>query len=427
MKSLLIKNAFVVDPRQQTCSRRDIFVHEGKFADEKQIGKKDQVEVLSLEGKYLLPGLIDLRCHAKNVLGGSEENIKSVSETAAQSGFTSLLLMPDISPIADNPGAIRYINECAEKYAVVKIKPAGALTNRLEGQALAPLGSLREAGVSAVTDCPLSAQNNQIFIKGVEYASMFNLPVIEFPRDHSLSSDGNAHDSVVSLAMGLGGYPRMAEELFVQRSITASKNLHAHIHLSSISSKGSVELIEDAKNKGINVTADTTPHHLCLTDESIRGYNTHFKTLPPLREEEDRKALIKGLAKGTIDSICTAHQPHQDHLKNAEYDISPAGVTSLDTCLFACLSLLGEEIPNLPLKISEWLSYNPAQILNSESGTIDIGSPADFIIIDLETDWIYQASESPSMSSNNPFSGQRFNSVVEMTFVDGKLAFQKGP
>ena len=193
--------------------------------------------------------------------------------------------MPDISPYADNPGAIRYIKECAERDTCINFLIAGSLTNQSKGKSLSPIGSLKAAGITAISDCPSSTQNNEIFVKGVEYASMFDLPVIEFPREMSLSKNGSAHDGVIGLAMGLESYPRMAEELFVQRAITVAKNLNASIHLSSISSKGSVELIREAKNKEIRITADVTPHHLCLTDFCTKEYDANFKTHPPLRKK----------------------------------------------------------------------------------------------------------------------------------------------
>ena len=329
--------------------------------------------------------------------------------------------MPDISPVFDSPGAIRYAKECAEKNSYVNVKFAGALSDKLLGKDLAPIGSLRDAGVCVITDCPKSTQNNEIFVKGVEYASMFGLPVIEFPREESLSKNGNAHDSAVSLSMGLGGYPRMAEEIFVQRAITVSKNLDAHIHLSSISSKGSVELISDAKDRGINITADTTPHHLILTDQKISGYDTNFKTHPPLREQLDREALKSGLMDGTIDAICSAHEPFQQHHKNAEYDKAPAGVTSLETCLCALIDEFKEIQEVSSFKLAEWLSYNPAKIINSDRGTLEDGCKADFIILNLDKEWVYNNIESQSLSGNNPFQNQKFSSFVENTYVNGRL------
>lgn len=425
MKNLYLKNAHVIDPASKTDGVKDLWVEDSKFVHTKAEKIDIEYEILDLTGKTILPGLVDLRCHVRNAVGGNQENIRSVSQAACAGGFTTLLVMPNISPFADNPGSIRYINECASKNAAVNFYLAGALTDNMEGRSLSPIGSLKESGVLAITDSPLSTQNNEIFVKGVEYASMFDLPVIDLPRELSLSKNGSAHDSVVALSMGLGGYPRMAEEIFVQRSITVSKYLDAHIHLSSISSKGSVELINDAKNKGIKITADTTPHHLCLTDEKIRGYHTYFKTHPPLREEEDRESLVSALLDGTIDNICTGHEPHQDHLKKTEYDLAPAGVTSLDTCFSAIYTQLFGKVENLPYKLAEWLSYNPSKIIKSNNTNIQLGSSADFIVIDLNKEWIYSAPNSLSLSSNNPFDGCKLRSMIERTYVEGELVYKK--
>lgn len=424
MKNLFLKNGHVVDPANKINEVKDIWIEDSKFKHEKHTDDLDEYETIDLSGKYILPGLVDLRCHVRNVTGGGEENIKSISKVASSGGYTTLLVMPNISPYADTPSAIRYIRECAEKNVTTNILLAGALTKKLEGGSLSPIGSLKDSGVSVITDCPYSTQNNEIFVKGIEYAAMFDLPVFEFPREYSLSKEGNAHDGSVALSMGLGGFPSMAEEIFVQRAITVSKHLDAHIHLSSISSRGSVELIREAKEKEILITADTTPAHLNFTDERIKNYRTNFKTHPPLREEEDRKALLDGLIEGTIDCICSAHEPHQEHLKHSEFDQAPAGVTSLDTCLTAVYEAFSERADNIPYKLAEWLSFNPAKIIKSNKGSLSAGISADFTVLDFNKSFQYDVSKSLSLSSNNPFDGHLFAACVEKTFIAGNLVYE---
>ncbi len=425
MNNLHLKNGHIVDPANNINEVKDLWIQGSRFVDKNEIEKSSCLEVIDLEGKMVLPGFIDLRCHPRNVTGGSTENICSISKTAAQGGYTSILGMPNISPFIDNPGDARYATECAERDAVIKFYLAGALTEKSEGNKLSPIGSLKESGIKAVTDCPYSTQNNEIFVKGVEYAAMFNLPVIDFPRELSLSKHGTAHDSKIALSMGLGGYPRMAEEIFVQRSITVSKNLEVPIHLSSISSRGSVELIHDAKSKGVFITADTTPHHIFFDDRMITDYDANFKTHPPLREESDQKALLSGLREGTIDAICTAHEPHQDYLKQAEYDIAPAGVTSLDTCFSAIFTRFSEELNDLAFECAKWLSFNPSKILKIEGGNLASGMCADFVVINPKEKKIYTEKDTCSLASNNPFYGKKLISVIEKTFVDGKVVFDK--
>ena len=424
MNILHLKNGHVVDPSNETSEVKDLWVQGSKFIKEEEIKGQTPFEVLDLYGKLILPGFIDLRCHPRNVTRGSTENISSITKTAAQGGYTSILAMPDISPNIDNPGDARYARECAERDAVINFHLAGALTEKSNGKKLSPIGSLKESGVVAITDCPKSTQNNEIFVKGVEYAAMFNLPVIDFPRELSLSKYGTAHDSSVALAMGLGGYPRMAEELFVQRSITVSRNLGVPIHLSSISSKGSVELIYEAKSKGINVTADTTPHHLFFTDTRIKDYNTNFKTHPPLREQCDQEAITKGLEEGTIDAICTAHEPHQLYLKQAEFDLAPAGVTSLETCFSAVYTRFSENTDDIAMKCAKWLSFNPAKILKIQGGSLAPGHQADFVVVNPQESKVFTERETLSLSTNNPFFEMTLKSIIEKTFVSGKIVYE---
>ena len=423
VNNLHLKNGHVVDPANNINGVRDLWIQGSRFIEKDEVKEGSNLEVIDLTGRMILPGFVDLRCHPRNVTGGSTENICSISKTAAQGGYTSILGMPNISPFIDNPGDARYATECAERDAVVKFHLAGALTEKSEGNKLSPIGSLKESGIIAVTDCPYSTQNNEIFVKGVEYAAMFNLPVIDFPRELSLSKYGTAHDSAIALAMGLGGYPRMAEEMFVQRSITVSRNLDVPIHLSSISSKGSVELIHDAKSKGIRITADTTPHHIFFDDRMIKDYDANFKTHPPLREECDQKALLSGLKEGTIDAICTAHEPHQNYLKQAEYDVAPAGVTSLDTCFSAIFTRFFAETKNIAFECAKWLSYNPAKILKIEGGNLGTGMCADFVVINSNQKMIYTQNNTSSLASNNPFYGKDLRSIIEKTFVNGKVIF----
>ena len=291
MKTICLTGGRIIDPSTESDEKRDLY-----FYDNKIISPKDakNTEFIDVTGKIVFPGLVDLSCHINDLSGGNCENIFSMTRAAAAGGYSTVVLMPNLNPIPDNPATIQFINEQIKKDACINVKLTGCLTKGSNGKALAPLGSLKNAGVVAITDSPTSPQDNQIFCKAVEYASMFDLPVIDLPRDLSLSEEGNAHDGPIALKMGLGGYPRIAEELFVQRAISISRSLKTKVHLSSISSFGSVDLIKDAKNKGVMITADVSPQHLALTESKILNYDTNFKTTPPLREEVDRKFLIDG-------------------------------------------------------------------------------------------------------------------------------------
>ena len=413
----------IVDPANEINKIKDLYFEKNKIISKPPIGSNKKIKKIDVTGKIVMPGLVDLRTHLKNITSGQSENIKSGTRAAAAGGYTTILLMPDILPRADNPGTIQFIQDRILKHACVKVLLCGCLTKDAGGESLAPLGSLKEIGVAAISDCPRTTQNNQIFSKGVEYASMFGLLVIDLPRDISLSRNGSAHDGPMALKMGLGGYPRMAEELYVQRAISISKSVKTKIHLTSISSHGSVEMIRAAKEKGILISADVTPHHLSLNEDCITEFDPNFKMSPPVREEIDRNALVGGLLDGTIDCVSTAHEPFQEHEKNVEYDLSPPGVIGLETALSTCYQNLKECEEFSWLKLISSMSYNAAKILETNSGTLSVGSSADIVIFDSEFKWKYNIKNRLSLAGNTPFENREFRGKVEKTFVDGKLAF----
>ena len=413
----------IVDPANEINEIKDLYFEKNKIISKPPSTSKNKIKKIDVNGKIVLPGLVDLRTHLNNITSGQSENILSGTRAAAAGGYTTILLMPDILPRADNPGTIQFIQDRILKHACVKVLLCGCLTKDAKGESLAPLGSLKEIGVAAISDCPRTTQNNQIFTKGVEYASMFDLLVIDLPRDISLSRNGSAHDGPLALKMGLGGYPRMAEELYVQRAISISKSVKTKIHLTSISSHGSVEMIRAAKEKGILISADVTPHHLSLNEDCITEFNPNFKMSPPIREEIDRNALVEGLLDGTIDCVSTAHEPFQEHEKNMEYDLSPPGVIGLETALSACYQNLKGCKEFSWLKLIDSMSYNAAKILEINSGTLSVGTSADIVIFDPELKWKYNNKNRLSLAANTPFENREFKGKVEKTFVDGKLAF----
>ena len=414
MTDYCLRGARVIDPSQELDEICDLTVANGRVT----FASPDaSVELLDCSGKIIMPGMVDIRGHLQE-----PESLSSASNAAASGGYTTILIMPNSGPPADNPGAVHLMREKASKDTNIEILQCGCLTKASEGEILAPLGSLKEAGVVAVSDCPSSPQNTEIFARGLEYASMFDLPVIEFPRDLAISSSGVAHDGPVALKMGIGGYPRMAEELFVQRAITVCRNLGTKVHLTSISSVGSVELIREAKGKGISVTADATPHHLALTDECLLGYDSNSKTMPPLREELDRKAILGGVQDGTIDCISSAHEPCHKHEKEVEFDLAPAGVTGYETALSVVLGELAKNMDDPFPLITKLMSLNPSRILDVDN-TIAEGRKANLFVFDPNRNWRYQASQGRSAAKNSPYEGFDMKGSVMTTFSNGEKVF----
>lgn len=414
MTDYCLKGARVIDPSQELDEIRDLTVAKGKITF---VPSDKSVELLDCREKIIMPGLVDLRGHLQG-----PESLATASRAAASGGYTTILIMPNGEAPADNPGAVHLMQEKASQNSQIEILQCGCLTKGAKGEALAPLGSLKEAGVVAVSDCPTSPQNTEIFAKGLEYASMFDLPVIEFPRDRAISSRGVAHDGPVALKMGIGGYPRMAEELFVQRAITVCKSLGTSIHLTSISSVGSVELIREAKEKGIGITADSTPHHLALTDECLLGYDANSKTMPPLREDLDRKAIIEGITDGTIDCVSSAHEPCQKHEKEVEFDLAPAGVIGYETALSVVLGELRKKIKDPFPLIARLMSFNPSRILGMKHSIAE-GKVANLFVFDPNKNWTYDVNLGKSAAKNSPYQGIEMNGSVLTTFSNGEKVF----
>ena len=414
MTDCCLKGARLIDPSQNLDEICDLTVANGRITFD---SPDDSIETIDCSGKIIMPGLVDIRGHLRE-----PESLASIGEAAAFGGYTTILLMPNSGSPADNPGTVHLMREKASKVTKIEILQCGCLTKGSEGEVLAPLGSLKEAGVVAVSDCPSSPQNTEIFARGLEYASMFDLPVIEFPRDFTISSRGVAHDGPIALKMGIGGYPRMAEELFVQRAITVCRNLGTRVHLTSISSAGSVELIREAKGKEIPITADSTAHHLTLTDERLLGYDPSAKTMPPLREDLDRKAILEGVKDGTIDCISSAHEPCHEHEKEVEFDLAPAGVIGYETGLPVVFGELAKRMDDPFPLIARIMSLNPARILEVDNSIAE-GRVANLFVFDPNSSWTYKTSQGRSSAKNSPYEGLEMKGSVLVTFANGERVF----
>jgi dihydroorotase len=305
----------------------------------------------------------------------------------------------------------------------VHVYPTGCITVGMKGAQLAPHGSLRKAGVVAITDDGLCVTSNELMRRAVEYAKMFDLPVLDHCQDESLTKDAVMNEGVVSIRLGLRGWPHAAEDIIVARNIILSSYSGAHIHMQHISSAMSVELMRRAKRDGINVTAEATPHHIALTEESLGTYDTNFKMNPPLRTEQDRKAIIAGLKDGTLDCIGTDHAPHAPDEKDREFDYAPNGITGLETALPVCLGVLVRENKFKLSQVIDLLTRRGADVLKLPAGTLASGASADVCLFDPEETWTYEAAKGFSKSRNSPWSGQKMTGRVKATIVAGRLVF----
>lgn len=426
MPSLWIKNARVIDPATKRDAVGDLFVADGKFVASLSAVAKKRAKKIDARGLVACPGLVDIHVHFREPGQTHKETIGTGSRAAAAGGFTTVVMMPNTSPVADNSGTIQLMKDVISRDAVIRVYPTGCITVGMKGQALAPIGSLKRAGVVAITDDGDCVQSNDLMRRAVEYAKMFDLPVMDHCQDHSMTQGAVMNEGVMSTRLGLRGWPNAAEDLIVARNVILSEYTGAHIHLQHISSKFSVDVIRRAKQRGARISAEATPHHIALTDDALATYDTNFKMNPPLRTEEDRRALIAGLRDGTLDIIATDHAPHTDYEKDKEFDYAPNGILGLETALAVTLEVLVRKNKfKLPYVI-DLMTRRPAELMKLAGGTLAAGATADICVFDPEEKWLYDAKRGFSKSINSPWSGQQLTGRVKTTIVGGRVVFDHG-
>ncbi|MSU47435.1 MAG: dihydroorotase [Lacunisphaera sp.] len=425
MSLLWIKNGRVIDPATKRDKTGDIFIASGKFVKSLTAAQKKQAAKLDARGLVVCPGLVDIHVHFREPGQTHKETILTGSQAAAAGGFTTVVCMPNTSPPADNAGTVELINNAA-RHAAVHVYPTGCITTGMKGEQLAPHGSLKKAGVVAITDDGLCVESNELMRRAVEYAKMFDLTVLDHCQDESLTKKAVMNEGTVSTRLGLQGWPHAAEDIIVARNIILSAYSGAHIHMQHISSAMSVELVRRAKKDGINVTAEATPHHIALTEEALGTYDTNFKMNPPLRTEKDRNAIVAGLRDGTLDCIGTDHAPHTPDEKDREFDYAPNGITGLETALPVCLDVLVRKNKfKLPYVI-DLMTRRAANLLKLPAGTLAPGAVADVCLFDPDEIWLYDARKGFSKSLNSPWTGQKLTGRVKTTIVSGKVVYANG-
>jgi dihydroorotase len=424
MPSLWIKNARVIEPAAKRDAVGDLFIVDGKFVPSLPAAAKKRARQIDAKGLVACPGLVDIHVHFREPGQTHKETIATGSLAAAAGGFTTVVMMPNTSPVADSAGTIQFMKDAIARDAVVHVYPTGCITVGMKGQALAPIGSLKRAGVIAITDDGDCVQSNDLMRRAVEYAKMFDLPVMDHCQDHSMTQGAVMNEGVVSTRLGLRGWPNAAEDLIVARNVILSEYTGAHIHMQHISSRTSVDILRRAKQRGVRVSAEATPHHIALTDDLLSTYDTNFKMNPPLRTEEDRRALIEGLRDGTLDIVATDHAPHTDYEKDKEFDFAPNGILGLETALPVTLEILVRQNKfKLPYVI-DLMTRRPANLMKLPGGTLAAGATADVCIFDPNEKWTYDAKKGFSKSSNSPWHGQTLTGRVRTTIVAGRVVFE---
>jgi dihydroorotase len=425
-RCLIIRNGRVIDPAAHRDATGDLLVRDGRIAASLSAAERAGAELIDASGLVVAPGLVDIHVHLREPGQTHKEDIRSGTRAAAAGGFTAVVCMPNTQPPGDNPGTIRRIRDACARNAIVNVYPTGCLTVGMQGEQLAPIGSLRAEGVVAVTDDGACVQDNDVMRRVVEYAGMFDLPVLDHCQDAAMTRGAVMHEGLWSLRLGLRGWPAAAEDLIVSRNVVLAHYTGCHIHMQHISSANAVDIVRRAKARGIRVSAEATPHHLFFTDADCRGYDTSFKMNPPLRAEADRAAIIEGVLDGTLDVIATDHAPHSDYEKDCEFDLAPFGIVGLETALAASLEVFYHAgrcgLPD----VLACLTSKPAALLRLPKGTLAVGADADIVLFDPYAAWTVDAHAMQSKSANSPWHDRVLRGRVQRTIVAGRTVWHDG-
>ena len=424
MKALLLKGGRIVDPSQDYDAVGDLLITEGKIeALGRELSAPDGADVLEVTGKVVAPGLVDIHVHLREPGREDAETVATGAHAAAAGGFTSVCAMPNTDPVTDNQAAVGFIVKQGEAAEAARVYPIGAISIGQKGEHLAEFGELIHAGAVGVSDDGHPVVSSHLMRTALEYSLTFGIPVADHCEDPTLFKGGAMHEGLVSSRLGLKGIPSAAEEIMVARNIMLAELTGGHVHLLHMSTRGSVDLIRRAKDRGVNVTAEATPHHFTLTDAACEDYDTNAKMNPPLREQDDVAAVRQGLKDGTLDAIATDHAPHHYETKERDFDDAPFGVVGLETALGLGLTELVEggvlTLPELVIR----MSTAPARVYSLPAGTLARGAQADVVVFDPAARWTVDPKRFRSKSHNTPFAGRELIGKVEYTIVGGKLVF----
>lgn len=429
-RPLLIHGGRVVDPSTNTDGVSDVLVVGGRIeAVQPDFTGPEDADRIDANGLVVAPGLIDVHVHFREPGGEHKETIRTGAQSAAAGGFTTVWAMPNTDPPLDDPAAVGFVRQEARRWARrgeggARVSPVGAASKGLAGEQMTEIGGLVEAGAVAVTDDGHPIADPILMRRLLEYTQAFDIPVLQHAEDMALSARGVMNEGSVATALGLRGIPNASEAVVVARDILLAELTGGHLHIQHLSARESVELVAMARDRGVRVTAELTPHHLTLTEEAVRGYRTEAKMNPPLRREEDRKVLRQALIDGVIEIIATDHAPHHYEEKEREFDDAPFGIVGLETALPICLHDLVVSGDMTLSSLIDRMSCAPARAMGIEGGTLRPGSPADIVVFDPGASWSIDADQFRSKSRNTPFSGWAVTGRVRRTIVGGETRFE---
>jgi len=419
---ILVRGGRILDPSVGRDEAGDVLIEGGIIAAVGSGLDPRGSEIVEAEGAWIAPGFFDLHAHLREPGQEYKEDIASGGRSAVAGGFTSVACMANTHPVNDDPAMTDYILDRAEHDSPAKIYPIAAATMGLKGEAMTEMSALVAAGAVAFSDDGKTIQDSGVMRHVLEYSRMVDVPIIVHAEDCTLVAGGVVNEGPVSTRLGLPGNPTLAEDVLVMRDLMLAELTGARLHVAHVSSAKSVEAIRLAKERGVSVTAEVTPHHLSLTDESALGYDTNTKVAPPLRSARDVRACREGLVDGTLDAIATDHAPHALHEKDLDFIDAPPGLIGFETAAAVVLDLVRKQ-EITPLELMRRLSTNPARILNRPGGTLVVGSPADVVVIDPERRWVYDPAKGYSKSRNSPWAGREMTGRPVATIVSGRLVY----
>ncbi|MDP3481634.1 MAG: dihydroorotase [Desulfoprunum sp.] len=417
---IILQNGRIIDPLQKRDEIADLWMRDGKIVNRAQ-GIPGHARCIDLGGKWVVPGLIDMHVHLREPGEEYKETIETGTRAAAAGGFTGVACMPNTRPVNDNATVTRFICEKAGGCST-HVYPVGAISRESKGEGLAEYGEMKLAGVIALTDDGVPVVDSQLMRRAMEYAKSHGLLVMSHSEEFALSRNGCMNEGAVSTRLGLRGIPTAAESIMVYREIALSELTGARVHIAHVSSATSLDLIRQAKKRGVPVTAETAPHYFTLTEEAVDGYNTHAKMNPPLRSEKDRQAVRCALADGTLDAIATDHAPHSILEKEVEFSAAANGIVGLETALPLALALVHEGLISVN-RLVHLMSCSPAQILGVPGGRLAVGDPADITVIDPERVFTFSAEKSYSKGKNTPFDGWELRGKAVLTLLAGRETY----
>ena len=423
---MIIKHGLVVDPASGLSEHMDILVKNGKIARIAPEISEDSEEILEAGGLVVGPGLIDTHVHFRDPGFTYKEDIHTGTQAAAAGGITHVVTMANTKPVIDNMAVLRAVQKRVEEDGVVKVSIIGSVSKGLEGEQLSEMGDLSAAGAVAFSDDGHYVENANFMRRAMEYAGQLGKMIIDHAEDMTMCSDGFMNEGIISYQMGVAGRPAVGEDIAVSRDLLLSQLTGCHIHIAHVSSAKAVELIRDAKKKGIDCSTEVTAQHLYFTDDYLKNYESAFKMAPPIRTEKDRQALINGLLDGTIDAIMTDHAPHADEEKDVPFNCAPNGIAGLETSLASTLTVLYHTGKMSIDRIVELMAVNPAKLLHISGGVLEEEGTADITVIDPDKEWVVRGNELYTKSLFTPYEGISLKGKAVLTIVDGEIVMKGG-